>query len=41
MAAGDESVLAPSAPCAGGLAPAGMPIANSLLAMFFIAESVI
>ena len=38
MAAGDESILAPSALCAGGLAPAGMPVADSLSAMFFIAE---
>ena len=41
MAAGDESVLAPSALCAGGLAPAGMPVADSLLAMFFIAKSAV
>ena len=41
MAAGDESVLAPRALCAGGLAPGGMPVANSLSAMFFIAESAI
>ena len=39
MVAGDESVLAPSALCAGGLTPAGIPVADSLLAMFFIAES--
>ena len=41
LAAGDESVFAPSALRAGGLAPAGMPVADSLSAMLFIAESAI
>ena len=41
VAAGDESVLAPGALCAGGLAPAKMPVVDSLSAMLFIAESAI
>ena len=41
MAVGDESVLVQSALCAGGLALAGMPVVDSLSAMFFIAESAI
>ena len=41
LAAGDESVFAPSALRAGGLAPAGMPVADSLSAMWFIADSAI
>ena len=39
VATGDESVLVPGAICDGGLALAGMPVADSLSAMFFIAES--
>ena len=33
MAAGDVSVSAPGLICAGGLAPAEMPVADSLSAM--------
>ena len=38
LAAGDESVFTPSVLRAGGLAPAGMPVADSLSAMLFIAD---
>ena len=41
LAAGEESVFAPRALRAGGLAPAGMPVADSLSAMWFIADSAI
>ena len=39
MAAGDASVSAPGLLCAGGLAPAKMPFADSLSVMYFITES--
>ena len=41
MAAGDASVSALCLLCAGGLAPAEMPVAYSLLAVYLIAESAI
>ena len=41
LAVGEESVFALRALRAGGLAPAGMPVADSLSAMWFIADSAI